>query len=358
MRTARVMRPVARLLAVAWLFAAVGADAAESPAPEDVAGEPRLRVELAPGPHTVGDRIPVTLEIVGPARRLAGEPVFPAWEATWGEAEVLSTEPPAPAPPGTDGEGGEEPAAAGGVRRWRQSLVLTAFRTGEVRLPPVTVRVPGPDGESELTTAPDLALDVESVLPAEAGEEAELEPPAPPQPLPWGRRFWITATLLALACAAAIAWAVRRRAGGLGSATAPALPPLDELRRALSAARGESAPRAGCTVVSLALRRYLGRALSFPAAESSTSEIRRRLAVRSLPPAATRRALAILAECDLVKFARRPLGGDEMAALADAALAAGVEIDGHLAALAAAASDEGEGGAPHRAAPHRGREAA
>jgi hypothetical protein len=60
--------------------------------------------------------------------------------------------------------------------------------------------------------------------------------------------------------------------------------------------------------LSLALRTYLGRTLAFPAAESTTSEIQRRLLARQLPAALVRRTVELLRACDLVKFARQEVG--------------------------------------------------
>jgi len=345
-----------RLLASAGLALAVAAAAGARPAaaPAAASGTPRLQVEIAAGEPTVGDRVAVELVLTVPARP-AQAPRFPAWEKTWGEAEIVTV---------GDVETGEAETAAGGGRPgvvYRQRLTLAAFRPGRVALPPQQVVVPG-DGEAgslTLTTPDDLALEVRSVLPSPeegAGAADGTVPVPPPQParppvaLPVGARFWTTAGLLAAALAAVVALLLRRRRGAEESAGAAALPPFEELARHLAAARRESAADAGLTRVSLALRRYLGRRLGFPAAESTTSEIRRQLAGRRLPDGVARRCGELLAACDLVKFARRPASAGDVATWADAAAETAQRIEDHLRPAESAAESAGTGGAAAGAA--------
>lgn len=137
----------------------------------------------------------------------------------------------------------------------------------------------------------------------------------------------LAAALLALA--ALLWWRRRRRLAG-DSAGAPVLAPFDELTRHLDAARRDDVPAEGLTRVSLALRRYLGRRLGFPAVESTTSEIRRQLAGRRLPDGVARRCGELLGACDLVKFARRPATHADVATWADAAADTARRIEDHL----------------------------
>ena len=311
---------------------------------EDVSSRgPFLSVELAPGPYTVGDRVEAVLMLSVPAAELDGEPRFPDWDGTWGEAEVIAAgevervlsdeggeDPRAP-------EGGEDAEAGRGTAGatepdaralYHQRVELAAFRPGEVALPPVAVTVPIAGGEVVLGTA-ELALTIDSVLPlsTEGTPEPEPMPPAPPQPLPLGARFWWTLAAGIAACVLALLWARMRRRH---AAAAAATPPFEELRTALDAARRGDSPAAGHAAVSLAFRRWLGRVLRFPAAESSTAEIRRELSGRRLPEGAAWRAAALLAGCDLIKFARREATPGQLAERADAALGLATEIEDYL----------------------------
>ncbi|HEX6201442.1 MAG TPA: hypothetical protein VF100_00480, partial [Thermoanaerobaculia bacterium] len=114
------------------------------------------------------------------------------------------------------------------------------------------------------------------------------------------------------------------------ASTPAAIPSASPAQRSTSLRAAASADQ-GHALVSLALRRYLGRRLSFPAAESTTSEVQRQLRARHLPDGLPRRAVALLAACDLVKFARRPAAHREVDRWAGEAegIAAGVEA--HLA---------------------------
>ncbi len=352
-------RAVAAAAMLLGLTVAVGVGA--QAAAEPPRGEIRLDVELAPGVHTVGDRVAATLSLRVPAGSLAGEPRFPAWR---------------PVPP----EGGPADATAGGQRSWgdaevvaagpiereergetvifRQRLVLAAFTPGRLPLPPIGVALPLAGGTIETTTPPDLALVIASVLPppATAGAgtdrrsaEPAPRPPAPPRPLPLGTRFWWTAALGTLACLAALAWAYRRTrparrsassaAAGADPTARPDLSPFEELAAALEAAR-RAVPETGHALLSLAVRRYLGRRLRFPGPESSTSEVHRELTGRRLPAGVAVRAVDLLRACDLVKFARRRTDADALGTRAATALAVAREVEDDLRPRSSAGATE------------------
>lgn len=278
------------------------------------AGPPRLTVELEPPQVTVGDRVRATLEVVLPGGE-EGEPYFPAWGASWGEAEVLAVAPV------------ERAGTEGGDRIFRQRLELTAFRVGRVPLPPVAVDTPA---AARLATPDDLALDVRSVLPP---GEAAPQPPEPPRPLPLGEAFWWTAALLA-AAGLALAWA-GRPVGAAAGTPAPA-DPLTELGRALATLRGASDAGRVHAELSRALRRYLGRSLSFSAMECTTLEVGRHLARRRDAASFTAPVRDLLVACDRVKFAREPATPGEAGERLAAAQALAEELARRLAAAAAA----------------------
>jgi hypothetical protein len=304
----------------AWLALLLAAPLLGQPAPQRSpapAPLPRLEVALAPRAATVGDHIAATLTLTVDPAMLDGEPRFPVWRGSWGDAEIEKL---------------EEPKKAGGV--YRQRLVLAAFRPGPVALPPVAVAVPLARGTVELRTPGGLALAIRSVLPPQA-KDLKPRPPAPPRQLPLGARFWWTAALLAAACLAA-GWALfRRRAGAPGEAARPALPPLAELLAALDALGSEPSVVAAHTRLSLAVRRYLGRALGFPAVESTTSEVYRRLLALAVPGPLVRRTVELLRGCDLVKFARQEVGESRSRERLAAAREIATAIEEHLQPAAA-----------------------
>jgi hypothetical protein len=284
------------------------------------AAAPRLTVELRPPEVTVGDPVEAVLTLAVPEGELSGEPRFPVWQKTWGEAEIVRVD--APARTGT----------SGGAVNYTQRVVLAGFRPGEIPLPPVEVAVPSSSGTSAVATAADLALRVRSVLPPGV-EDPEPKPPAPPRPLPWGRAFWwsLAAGLALCAALALLLWRrARRRAAAI--AEEPRLEPFAELLARLQqiAQLPAGASEPAHTRLSLALRRFLGRAFAFHAAESTTTEIQRQLRSRHLPEVSARRAVRLLRECDAVKFARVPAPPGALGERLGAARAVGEEVESYL----------------------------
>ncbi|MBV8200188.1 MAG: hypothetical protein JOZ15_06155 [Acidobacteria bacterium] len=270
-----------------------------------LAPAPRLAVTVAlPAKAlTVGDRAEAVITLrVPPAVRLAGDPRFPVWRGAWGEAEVRREDEPRRAT-GPDG------AAV-----YTQRLVLAAFHPGKIELPPAPIAVPLGAGTVQAWTPAGLALGVRSVLPAGAAAAKDLRPrpPAPLRQLPLGAPFFWSLAILAGLAASGI-WALWRRARRLrlqaaaaGRAPAPPLlEPLPELLAALDRLAVEPSPVVVHTGISQALRRYLGRTVGFPAPESTTTEIQRRLLARGWASAHVRPAVELLRACDLVKFARQ-----------------------------------------------------
>lgn len=260
------------------------------------AAEPRLATEIEPRRLTVGDRAELVVSLDLPAEVPADAVTWPSWNDRFGPAEVLAIGP-------------VESAIEGGERRLRQRIVLTLFETGSFTLPSVAVTLATGAGPRTMT-AQALGVEVVSVLPA--GEmPPEPKPPAPPRPLPLDARFWWLVAALLAACLGALGWLIAASARRRPQAEEPVLAPLAELERALADLDGESDTVTVHAGVSLALRRYLGRALAFTAPESTTTEVDRALRRRRLETGLVRRTVELLTACDMVKFARREATGEE-----------------------------------------------
>lgn len=300
------------------------------------AGAAAVEVTLPPGPLTVGDRAEVVVTVTGERYEVAGEPRFPAWGESWGDAEIVEAGPVVPAL-GTLEEGGAP-------HLYEQRLVLVAFRPGLVELPPRPIALPGPEGTAELSTPAGLALRIDSVLPEELaetrGSEIEARAPAPPRPLPLGAAFWAT---LAGGCAVLLGLALLARRGRRAAAPAPHAAPRDELAAALAAAAAAPEPVAGHVALSLALRRFLGRSFEFRAVESTTTEVRRQLRARRAPAAIEARAHEVLAACDRVKFARESTTREALEARIGAAREVAAGVERHLRPPEARESAPGAG---------------
>lgn len=251
-----------------------------------------VQVALSPHQPTVGDRVVAVITLEVEAGTLAADPRFPTWRATWGEAEVVEK---------------TEPQKISDTT-WSQRLVLAAFRTGQVPLPPVQIALPLRDRTLQASTPAGLSLDVRSVLP-KGEKNPRPKPERPPVPLPIGEAFWWTLAAMSLACLVLGLLLLRQRRTREEPETArPELAPFEELAAALDRLAGEAWAVRLHTSLSLAFRRYLARTLSFPAEERTTSEIHRLLLSGRLPAPLVRQAVELLRACDLVKFARLEVG--------------------------------------------------
>ncbi len=286
-------------LAAALLLAALPAAAqvriAEPPA--DRGGTGVLEVALSLTEITVGDRLEAQLTLVWTGATPAATPRFPSWQQSWGEAEVLSA--------------GEVETYSDQTARqiYRQTVVLTAFTTGEIRLPRVSVALPLGAETIEISHDDEARFMVLSVLP-EGTAEPEPRPAAPPRALAGATSFaWTTGALAGTGLL--MVWLLGRRLGSGIAAGLPAPLPAEPLAELLERLRrlDPSAAEPAHTGLSLALRKFLGRSLDFPAAESTTSEIRDRLRATRVAPADAGDAVRLLRDCDQVKFARVPVDG-------------------------------------------------
>jgi hypothetical protein len=330
------MRWSLALLAFLGTVALATSAAAAMAAPPPVTAVPpvpappafHLDVALAQGQATVGDRIEALLTLRLPTAQLAGEPRFPTWTEGWGEAEVVEKAEPA------------KISEAGGTAVYRQRIVLTAWKPGRLILPPVAAAVPLRGSTVQAPSLGNLTLTIASVLPPrkEGEKDPAPKPEAPPRPLPFGAPFGWSTLALAAACGGLVYLLWRRSRKREATVAVPVLAPLAELLAGLDRLGGEPSVRLH-TRLSFALRTYLGRTLDFPATESTTSEIHRRLLARQLPAALIRRTFELLRACDLVKFARQEVSDTVSRERLGTAREIGGELSGYLAPVPAPGSD-------------------
>ncbi|HEV8577681.1 MAG TPA: hypothetical protein VGX68_01255 [Thermoanaerobaculia bacterium] len=307
----RASRATGAILSAFCLLVSIASPLLAQPSPVNVA--------LAPNGPTVGDHVQATLALRVRTADLAGEPRFPVWGKTWGEAEIVEAAPPV------------KVSEQDGIAVYEQRLVLAVFKTGRVPLPPVGLSLSTKSGTVKIQTPAGLAIEMRSVLPQNQ-KNPRPKPPVPPRPLPIGERFWWTLATLLAACLLAVWLLFRQRRTAMTPMTAaPSLPPFEELTAELNRLRAEPSMIALHTRLSLALRRYLGRRLPFPALESTTSEIQRQLLSRRMPGPLVRQAVELLRACDLVKFARQEVAEARARERADEALRIGREFESHLA---------------------------
>ena len=277
---------------------AAGQERAEPPAAVSLRVVPDPLPAGAPEP-TVGDPVWATVRAFGPR----GTYLLPA-----SVTRAYASRP--------------EVAVLGSERRDGQlRLRLAIFRTGDVVLPAVDVRVATETGDTVVVPMLSDTFAIASVLAPGDTLLADIKPLWPEPGIP----LWVWAALVALAVALALAlfwWWRRRRARGGRVAGAGAVDPYEAARRRIEELAGEP-PTAGERTLAAAgigdaIRGYLADRWNASARERTSFEI---LHALPTPLAQGRPALgAILNEVDLAKFARLAPASGAVPALAARAL--------------------------------------
>ena len=267
---------------------------------EGAAGQARLEVDRDQA--TVGDPLAATLTL-----DLASGVVFvPA--SLGSEIGPFSVE----------GGSWSVPPEGEPPRRWVWTGRLFAFRTGVLKVPPIALRVEGESGSFSISTAPvEVTIDsvlTEQDLAAEAPELADLKPPASMAPR-YGPLWAVLGGLVLLLASAGLLWWLHRRYAAKFSAvpapedpfqrTAPHIWVYAELQRLLARRlpeQGQIDPF--YAELSRILKIYLGGRFRVDLLEHTTEEVPDRLWQAGTDADAVAEVIALLAECDRVKFAK------------------------------------------------------
>jgi hypothetical protein len=324
------MRPLA-LLVVALLLPALAQPAgaqARPPAAPTVGGIPvQMGIAIRPETLTVGDPFTVTVRVRAPQGATIR---FPEKPDTLSDAELLD-----PVRVTATADSAERTA----VYR------MAAWDVGEVPivLGAVLVRA---SGEERAVDLGNLRVFVESVLPADSAQRVP-KPPRPPFDIE--RSLWWLWALLALA-ALLVGWLLwrwlqRRRATAPMEAIDPFTFAEREFERVEALGLVEAGERGRyVALVVEVLREYLARRSPDAAASLTSTELLHALRRDGRVPSA--RLAPILAEADLVKFARRPVNADRAKAIGAEARA--IVRDVQRAFAASEASESTAADAPVR----------
>jgi len=199
-----------------------------------------------------------------------------------------------------------------GVTRTMIIYTLTIFQTGQYTLEPLTARV----GSKLINTEP-LEIAVLSVLPKDV-ENPPMKDIIPPYRA--RIRIWVPLVIGAAlgGMAALLPWILKLlktlfKKEAVVVHTEPVVDNYRDAREKLEQLRhdyreGKTAAKEAYSVISLALRGFIGSVLGLPALQMTTSEFsrelsrkRRRAAALPVPPS---RIMQILRRSDLVKFAK------------------------------------------------------
>jgi hypothetical protein len=224
------------------------------------------------------------------------------------------TGPPAPASEGDldllrSGPG----TAAGDSTAWEMTLAW--FRPGETTVPALPLLLSTAEGTVPVRTAP-WRISVEATVDPDSAGAAGLRdlkgPLEPDLTWRWGR-IALAALGLALLAAAIVLWLRRSRPDAPAAPVRPAEPAHVIALRSLDNLAASSLPERGrmkdhYVGLSAILRRYVEDAFRTPAVESTTDEIAAVVPRLPLPAGEGDRLLALLADADLVKFAKQDPG--------------------------------------------------
>jgi hypothetical protein len=301
---------------VAWLTLAMSQTPAQRPAsPPAASAQSTVPVQMGytvePDTVTVGDPFLVTVRIRAPLGASVG---FPAGPDSGAAVEALDPK---------QERQGEDSTALEVTGGWR----LAAWDTGDqlLRLGDVVVRL---DGRERRIPLGALKVHVRSVLPADTAQRI----PKPQRALfefgrPWWH--WLLAALAAVGIIGLFWWwwyrRRRRKKGDVEDPFAEAEFEFDRVERLGLVEAGERGRHVALMVE--VLRTYLARRIPEAHQSLTTSELL--ISVRESPTVPVNRLALILADADLVKFARR-------ATTAERARELGAEARGIVAAVHAA----------------------
>ncbi len=242
---------------------------------------------------TVGDVILLALEIHHPSGSRAIPPALPE---QWGSFEVRSQSP------------AQIETLPDGSHITHQQIAVTLFSPGEHTTPAFDITLRTAAGEFQELPAPSLTIYINSVLQPGDTQLRDLKPQADMDtPFPW-----LAAGLMTI-LAALVVWRLyekRKRTAGIPAAKTPdPRPPheiaLAELARIKQMRLPEQARfQEYYTLLGDCLRCYLEAGYNLRALERTTAEISIELERAAFPPETVQGFLALLRECDLVKFAR------------------------------------------------------
>lgn len=244
---------------------------------------------LAPATITVGDLLTYTVDVpLAPGESVVG----PGAEASFGKWEV------------------RDYRTQSGPGKTALVYTLTAFETGTLDLPPLTVSISQASGKTRTVRTAAAKVTVASVLQGEDTQPADIVPPLSlrEKPLDLGLRIVVVVVALALLVLLARFLWLRRRRRRAAEQSRPDPPDVTALK-ALEALRAARLPEAGrvkahYSELSDILRAYLAARWGLRTLEETTSQVLAQLHGNDRYAEYVPVVEDLLREADLVKFAK------------------------------------------------------
>ena len=283
------------LLMMMWIVVPYPLLLPPTPPPED---DVRISFSLIQKEFTVGDIIPISLEIYHPSKTSVSLPNF---ERTWrnedGDEFEIRNQP----------QISQEKLATGGLIS-RATFEVVRFSAGTVQTPSFQISLSDEQGNVVKKEVARVKITINSLLSAEKENLRDLKPQIEmPTPPGW---LLVLAGLLTLLTAVAVLWWWsehwrKKRSQDVLSQEDSHYNALDDLA-AIEALDliSKQAWKEYYARVSDALRRYIEKQLRVPALESTTAEIKTALFKKKLATGEISMLVSLFQEADLVKFAR------------------------------------------------------
>jgi len=237
---------------------------------------------------TVGDVIPLTLQVTHPA---GWRVIVPALEKQWGDFEVRNQSAPTIV---SNGDGTETTA---------QKIEVARMRSGEVQTPALTLSIADDQGNLQNVEVAPVSVVVQSVLVAGDTTLRDIKPQA--DLMTSQRVVW---PLIALIVLSVVTWGLylinRRR-------NRPVVDKRTPRERALAAltaleTQNPQTPesiKTACVEIAVCLRDYIAATTTISARDLTTSELARQLKLGDVPAEWNIQVIEVLRACDTAKFA-------------------------------------------------------
>jgi hypothetical protein len=237
---------------------------------------------------TVGDVIPLTLQVTHPA---GWRVIVPTLEKQWGDFEVRSQATPTIV---SNGDGSETTA---------QKIEVARMRPGEAQTPALTLSIADDQGNLQNVEVAPVSVVVQSVLVAGDTTLRDIKPQA--DLMTSQRLIWPLIAAAALVVIGLVVYFINRRRNR------PVVDKRTPRERALATLKTLEAQnlqtpadvKAACVEIAVCLRDYIAATTTIQAHDLTTSELARQMKLNDIPAEWNIQAIEVLRACDVVKFA-------------------------------------------------------